>query len=410
MLVNVSHERIFFLGVFAFFVLATVSGAITTFSAQVIVVYVRVLVGAVLFFSIVFALLKFGSRRSQIYAMYLYLFLLAYGALRSVMSGASVVGFTNLERDVLVGLMGVLVVAGYSAGGYVDSRLIRGYLLYVLCVLCVTVMLGGLSLTFPPAFRFEYIASSLGSNETNAYSLGLSNFFGFAAVASALWARTAREGLGKWSGIGLALFCVFLSMLGGGRGESLAALILVLFLISRGAFSGVILMATVLFVVVSTLDLLAAFEADFLFVRRFLILAEGNLSTRDLLLKQGYQLLVGNSECLFFGCGFGFFQSHFQYDFSLYPHNFIVEGVIIYGAPLMFFMVSLVVFGAILHRRISGRIDLILVFFAYALFVALKSGYFLGAWMLVSISCYFAAVALDFLFRKNFSFGVLDAR
>lgn len=401
MLLNVSHERLSLVGIFAFLVLATVSGAITTFSAQVVVVYVRVLAGAVLFSCVAIAFFKFGSRAAQIYAVYFYFLLLAYGALRSVMSGASAIGFTNFERDVLVGLFGVLIVAGYASGRCIENSLIRAYLWYVLCVLCVTVVLGGVSFTFPPSFRFEYIASSLGSSEGYAYSLGLSNFFGFAAVAAALWSRVAQGDLVRWLGIFLALICVFLSMLGGGRGESIAALVLVVFLVSRGAFSGAVLVVSILLVVIASLDLLVAYESDFLFIRRFLILAEGNLSARDILLKQGYQLLMENSECLLLGCGFGFFQGYFQYDFGRYPHNFLVEGVIIYGVPLMLFMSALTCLGAFLHYRSFGRIDLILAFFGYSFFVALKSGYFLGAWVLLSISCYFTATALYFLVQKR---------
>lgn len=397
---NVSHERIVFVGLLSFFVLTTISGAITTFTAQSLVVYARFFAGAVLFLCIGFLFFRFGLKKTQAYSLYVYAALVSYGATLSVLAGSEPIGFVNIERDVFVGLLGVLMISSYYSDRSIEKALVRSYVIYALIVTCLTVLLGGLLLQFPPAFRLEYIASSLGAKEEQTYSLGVSNFFGYATVAAALFVRSQQR---RYLAL-LGFFCLvgflFLSLLGGGRGESLAALVVVLILLSR-RFAPILLAGgLILYWIAFEAEVLSALQGDFLFVKRLLILFEGNLSSRDFLLNQSYQLLVDNSQCLFVGCGFGFFQNYFGYEFEYYPHNLVAESVITFGLPLVLAAQAAVLIGILLHYRAAGKVDFILVFFAYALLVSLKSGYLLGSWVSLSFCCYFCALTLESISEK----------
>lgn len=398
--INSSYQRALFVGLVAFLVLVTVSGAITTFAAQTFVVYLRVLAGVVLSCSVVVALFMLGLKKTQLYALYIYVFIVCYGALLSALMGTTATGFENIGRDVAVGVLGVMVIAAFEGDEETSKLLVRVYCIYATVVLFSTVWLGGLSLSFPPSFRLEYIAASHGAAEEQTYSLGVSSFFGFAAVAAALLASYESNKLVSVFGLILAILFVLLSMLGGGRGESLAALALVALVFARRRRLAVgVAAATVGFYYLGT-DLISLSESDFLFLRRFSILFEGDLSSRDVLLRQGFQLLRDNPQCQFLGCGLGYFQSYYQYDFGRYPHNVLMEAVISYGVPMVLVGLIFCICGFLHHVRKTASLDVMLFFFGYALIISLKSGYFLGSWLVLVFVCYFSAVAIDSYMRK----------
>lgn len=389
------YRRTAFVGLLSFLVLVSISGAITTFVMQSLVVYLRLVAGLVLISSVAVVLLKFGVKRTQVYSIYILVLIFAYGALLTVFMGSYSTGFVNFERDLLVGVLGVMALGVFVADSDNSRSLVRAYCLYAVFVLLLTIWGGGLTLEFPPTFRFEYIATSLGSVEGQTYSLGVSNFFGFAAISAALLAsREERIGF-SILGFFLTFLFLILSMLGGGRGESLAALVVVVLLFTRKIWLTAVLMCLLGGFYSFGLDLIGGLESDFLFVKRFIVLFEGNLSSRDFLLRQGYDLLRENSQCLLIGCGFGYFQQYYQYGFEYYPHNVFVESVISFGLPLVLLGLLCAFGGLVLHIRKLGTPDLLTVFFGYALLVSLKSGYLLGSWMVVALLCYFVAVAVE---------------
>lgn len=388
-------RRAVFVGLMAFLVLVSISGAITTFAMQSVVFYLRFIAGFILLAGIFFVLFHFGIKRVQIYALYVFALLFSYGALLSIFMGSASTGFVNVERDFLIGVLGVMVLGSFVADNDNSKALVRIYCIYAVVVLLVTIWLGGLTLEFPPMFRFEYIASSLGAAEEQTYSLGVSNFFGFSAISAALLAsREKSKGL-AFFGLCFVLLFLMLSMLGGGRGESLAALGVVVLLFARKIWLAVVLMSLVGLFYYFGVDLIKGLESDFLFIKRFLVLFEGNLSSRDFLLWQGYELLREKPQCLLIGCGFGYFQKYYQYGFEYYPHNVLVESVISFGLPLVLLCLLSAFSGLVLHIRKLGAPDLLAVFFGYALIVSLKSGYLLGSWMVLGSLCYFMALAVE---------------
>lgn len=394
------YRRAEFVGLVAFLILVSISGAITTFAAQSLIVYLRLFAGFVLLGSVLSVFFMYGVNKAQIYALYVFALLLSYGAILSVFMGAGSTGFVNIERDFLVGILGVMVLGGHFSDDDNSILLARVYCFYAVFVLLFTVWLGGLTLDFPPTFRFEYIASSIGAAEEQTYSLGISNFFGLAAVAAAFLAsREVRKGL-SFLGVCMVVLFLLLSMLGGGRGESLAAFGVVFLLVTRKIWLAAALMSLIVGFSYIGMDVLKSLESDFLFIKRFLVLFEGSLSSRDLLLRQGYDLLRDNPQCLLIGCGFGYFQKYYQYGFEYYPHNVFVESIISYGLPLVLCGLLSSLAGLVLHIRKVGSLDLLSVFFVYALIVSLKSGYLLGSWMVLVFFCYFTGSAVGRGFNK----------
>lgn len=381
--------------------MSTISGAITTFTVQSLIFYSRIAAGIFLFFTISVGIFKFGIKKTQSYALYLYVSLLAYGVLISIVMDSFSIGSVNLVRDIIVGLLGVLIVSGTMPSERFRTLLIRLYSCYGILVLLITILLGGLSISFPPTFHLEYIASSLGAAEENTYSLGISNFFGFSAVATALFARNEDRKLFVLTGSILAFIFLSLSMLGGGRGESFTALALVLLLIPRTISLIAVALSIFFYGILSEGNIFTSLQGDFLFIRRFILLLEGNLSSRDILLSQGFSLLSESPQCIFVGCGLGYFQNYFEYDFGSYPHNVVVELLISYGLPIVLVGFILSLAGAFIHYRNTGRIDLIIIFFVYSLVISLKSGYLMGSWMFLAFICYFSALSLEIIVARG---------
>jgi len=105
-------------------------------------------------------------------------------------------------------------------------------------------------------------------------------------------------------------------------------------------------------------------------------------------------LLSDNPRCLLFGCGFGFFQSYHMYDKGLYPHNSIVEAVIVFGLPVVLVVGALFLRGLYLYLRSKKSFDLILGFTLYSGLVSLKSQYLYSCWIFMVSVFYFSSLAL----------------
>ena len=222
-------------------------------------------------------------------------------------------------------------------------------------------------------FNFSHGSSFLDRNET--YSLGVSQIYGiFALVFLADFLRARRCMV-----LALLSFLVslYLTFIGGGRGEILACLLMVFYLLtfSKKRFLQSIMVSGVVVTGVSyalvTLDLESLFDS-FVFLQRFSELSLDNVSSRDVLLFESLHLLYENSHCLVFGCGFGFFQSYFSYDIGLHPHNSIMEFIITFGLIIFIMVVLRVLYGVYIHSKSFGGVDVITVLFSFSFFDFVK--------------------------------------
>ncbi|WP_286908296.1 hypothetical protein [Roseovarius sp.] len=131
---------------------------------------------------------------------------------------------------------------------------------------------------------------------------------------------------------------------------------------------------------VVSLFLYLIYWVDLSFISKFTLFARlqqvagGYYGLRDQLLAESMGLLGDKSICLALGCGFSYFQHYYGYAYGLYPHNQLVELVIVFGLP---FSLVFIGFTAIGCRRLfkgSGAGFLFALLWGYSAVVALKSG------------------------------------
>ena len=148
-----------------------------------------------------------------------------------------------------------------------------------------------------------------------------------------------------------------------------------------------------LVVVVLIFSSMNVFE-DVVAVQRFYLLFEGDLSSRDSLLGQVLDLLANQPSCILFGCGPGFFQRYYGYDFGYYPHNSIAEALVVYGLPVLIVGLVFAANGLVKYYKKVGGVDLFLIYFSYSCLVSLKSGYLFGSWVVVAGVFFFIGIGL----------------
>lgn len=239
----------------------------------------------------------------------------------------------------------------------------------------------------PPYLNFSYGSTLIGREET--YSLGVSNIYGLLSLIFVHF--TIYNKKNKVLFFTLFLLAFSICALGGGRGEFAATLLLsgYIFFIFKANF-----LRYLVFLLFA--PLLFLFDYSFLFehielFNRFLELNSGGLSSRDYLFLSGIDLLNNSPFCLLFGCGAGYFQYYNNYPLGLYPHNSILEFVISYGLPFVFLFAFFIVRGIYIYSRCDNS-KIFVFIFLYAFIVSLKSGYFLGSWMLVGLCIAFASL------------------
>jgi O-antigen ligase len=75
----------------------------------------------------------------------------------------------------------------------------------------------------------------------------------------------------------------------------------------------------------------------------------------------------------------------------MYPHNVVLESLVIFGLPLTAMFIFLIFRGSIIYYRRIGECDLFLLFTFYAVGVSLKSGSFFGSWLALAGCLYVAS-------------------
>ncbi|MCW8889749.1 MAG: hypothetical protein OQL20_03730, partial [Sedimenticola sp.] len=310
-----------------------------------------------------------------------------HAVLLAKLNSVAEIGPEPIEIDVAIILVGMfLVFSGIKAPWTLS--LAKGFVYYSLIVVGFTVVIGGLHFNPLPVFNLEYGSDQIGREED--YSLGLSYFFGLSAIAAVLLMTSELRLRNRFL---YGIFClafIFLCVLGGGRGEIIATLVVVLLVVlSRLRFiTGAALI--VIFVIFGAIVFSLEGVETFSFYKRFSLLLDGNLSTRDTLLIDVFMLLQDYPDCLIWGCGLGYFQHYYGYNVGLYPHNSIAEAVIVFGLPVTIVTAALYARGIIVYRNRVGEIDMLLAFSIYAALVSLKSQSLYGSWIfLVSILIFF---------------------
>jgi hypothetical protein len=388
-----SSSRVWLAVAMAFFIVATtISFSSTTVASRAYIEPIRVLSLAAVLAIVCVVLLR--SRRVSKVAI---LALGAYGAMVAYAVVLSVLyqGFRHIEHqflfDVALGSIGIYLVSSLGIRILPREALIV-FLAVVAGAFGATMAVGGFVVAYPPQFLFEYSGAEAGVQVY--YSQGISKFFGLGAIAAIFLAFESKGRLTSAALCAASLLLLALSLLGGARGDSLvAALVVFVYSLMRSRSSwvwwGLVGMTTLLII-----PRTYVFD-DFLIFNRFLNL-QADAGIREMLLRQAADLLADSPACLVHGCGFGFFQHYYDYDSGLYPHNIALEAVIVLGLPLVAVALSFGLLGFFRYAREAGqRGDAFVLFYVYFVFLFMKSGTLLSAWLVLAGTFYFIARGLE---------------
>ncbi len=378
-------------GLFLFLILISIGHLTTNDASRIFIVPIRIaaIVGVVTFIFI--AIATTGLRKRQAAASIIFFGMLLYGITMSILNGAFDIGQENIIINTLVIASGLTLMA-MSDKKILFDQFPWHYLNYVFLGLIATIIIGGIELTFPPHFVFDYAPDSKGSSEI-VYSQGISQFFGIGSVAAAYFTTRVRKQLSSLAMVGAVLGLLALSLLGGARGDSLAAVIVSLgFLAYKFRFKFIVLSIAAGIALNFYIDDWEYLLDGFVIFNRLTSVGSDDLGHRDFLLNQVLDLLSQEPRCLIAGCGFGYFQHYFNYEFGMYPHNFLAESIIVFGLPISAMFGFLVIGGLISHYKSIKQIDFFVLLFLYTLLVGIKSGCLFGEWFYTAASMYFASI------------------
>lgn len=327
----------------------------------------------------------------------LYSSLLVQGMSLALLNGSLAIGSIKLATNIIITICGILMFSANSKN-ILSEKFAAWFVVYVAAVTLFTIIIKGLEFTPFPKFNFEY-TSSFQKQET-AYSQELSKFFGYGAAAAAVVYVNQKNKLIKYIFFFIAVIFLFLSFVGGARGDSVAALFVVVsYLVISNPVRFLLWLALIVFAVYFGVQDWAWLNNFTIFER--LLDLKYNLGYRDILLAQSFELLFREPSCLVFGCGFGYFQLYFSYPYDLYPHNVLVESVIVFGIPIALVYIFSIAGGLWLYLHRCGRLDLLILFFVYSLLVGLKSGALFQDWFFTAGCIYFSSVYFHKMVIRN---------
>jgi hypothetical protein len=338
-------------------------------------------------------------KKVQVFALAIFFFLVCYSVAASALSGSLELGAENLVRDAMVLVVGIFIIAA-SKNERIPLAVACAYVFYILAGFLGTVIVQGIDLSFPPRFLFDYSTNI--AESVVVYSHGISVFFGFGAIGSAYIAGQANNKMGVLFWLFVTFFLLVLSILGGARGDTAAAILVVAgYLIYRYKSRYVIIS---LLGVGITLLLIVYWEFlldAFLFFQRFSEVAGGDYGMRDQLMLEVFRLLGDDPGFILLGRGIGYFQHYYGYSFGMYPHNVLLESIIVFGVPIIVLVITGALWGAKIYLSSTKHLDLLLLLFAASLIISLKSGYIFGSWLSMSIMMYFCGISLENLLAKT---------
>lgn len=382
-----------FIGLVAYLVMISIGLVTTNVLSRSFVVPIRV-VGVVM--AVCFAVISVASQKNKkivLIGLIIYWNLLCFGSFLSLGSNSFAVVQDVFIVDSVVTSIGIVVIS-LSLQTRVFDGVALAYVYYGLLGIAITLLCRGIVLDVPPRFLFEYSKDGLDGNSA-LYSQGVSRFYGYCAVAVAY---LTKRGNSKIHRIGLSILLwtfLGLSFLGGGRGDSFAALVIVLiyFLLVKTVIK-INLVGLVVLIIGIIWYNGSEFVGELIFIQRFGVFIGGDYGDRDLLLRQVTDLIIGIPNIWILGSGFGFFQNFYNYEFGMYPHNAVAEALIVFGVLPAFMLIGLVLYGVRCYVKTQNSVDLFLLFYIYSSLIEMKSGYLFGGWFFTSASIVLVAFAL----------------
>lgn len=385
---GLSKKRMINIGIFLYLIIITIGLSQTRVMSALVVGPSRYLI--ILIEVLIIGLVMYKSKVSLKFVLSLLVFLglLLYGLLLAQIKGDFDLAQTHLFMDVLLIITGAFLLSSFQDWN-LSIELEKLFLFYVIVILFFTIAIGGLIFQPLPQFVLEV---PVDSKKEVYYSQGLSKFYGVGAIAAGLLA-TKRKQLPKACYLFCMLFLLLLSLLGGARGDSIIAVFVCMLIVLKHEKFKVLFYLPFVLIALNLIIINIDYE-NLIFVKRFQDMVSGGPNARAQLYEQAYNLLTHNPDCFSLGCGLAYFQHYYSLEFGLYPHNQIIELVITYGIFLTTLIFSLTAVGLVVNRHKLKSMLFIVLFVFYFALLGMKSGYFLGNWLLVSFVLFCISSAL----------------
>jgi hypothetical protein len=397
-------EKVALAGLISFLILTSIDGLVTSDSSRLIILFIRYASMIAVTLSLVFLIAVGNYFFKSFVAWFLYFSLLTWGSILAFANGASQAGVAGLFPSSLVTMCGIALFARNN-GKLFSNKLSDIYVFYVFAGLVVTILAGGIDFESSPSFVFQYLSDK--EDGAILYSQGISKYFGFGAVAAIFLAFNSISNARRYIAFVLAVAFIYFSLLGGARGDSILAVSVVLgYAINKNPtrlLGSILIGASIAYLFVNNWSWID----QFLVLQRLLFVTDGDFGERDILLTQSINLLTNQPECLFFGCGFGYFQDYHGYEFGMYPHNILIEMIIVFGLPVTAVIGLSIGAGVNIYYRENGKsMDIFLLFFIYSLLIGLKSGALFGDPFLTASLLYFLLLYIKNITRRISEFGI----
>jgi len=229
-------------------------------------------------------------------------------------------------------------------------------------------------------------------DNVSGYSQGITRIFSVAVVATVFKISNEKISIQYKIFLALLAFVFFiLSLSGGARGEVLSCLVVVIILASRKVTHLIFGLLSVIGLFIGMNAIIGDLETwtQLPTIWRLLWAYEhSNWGGRDTAAVQALLLLAENPSCLFFGCGLLHYQDYYGYEFGGYPHNWVIEFVISFGA-IIFILLSLSIFTFVFrnYKNFSINEKFLIVLSLYFFGVFIKSGSIVSAALLYGSFC-----------------------
>lgn len=387
-------NRLVFIGLLFFFILINATRPVTSNESYEIFKNIRYLSIGVLLILIPMIILLKKINRIFLVGLFFNSALFFYGFFQGKIFGGANIVMDKIIMNFMMINTGLFIVSYLSKSINLDLVL-NFFILYQILVLGLLIYSHGILFSPFPSYNFSYISS-----KKVYYSQGVSGFFGVLTLLILFKMRGLQTILPKILFFTLFLISLFLSVMGGGRGEVLFLFLLIsVYLINvlRWKF---LLFLPILIVFISLffqqyIDNLIIFE------RINKVVSNGNYGERDILFGKALRLIFTDPFLFFFGKGFGYFQFHYGFTQGVYPHNILIELIIIYGIlPFMVFLGICIVKFKLFFEYLCIFPNLYFYLFFYYFLLDLKSGEFGGDWFSITFLIYYISKQINFIFES----------
>lgn len=263
------------------------------------------------------------------------------------------------------------------------------FIKYFIAVAFIVFFVGAFNMSFPPSINFV-----LEEGVNRWYSQGFTAFYCMGTISSVTWLRRV-SGVEKLAPLILTVFFFLLVLLGGARGELLACIIIVSWIIVQDSdfktkISFILLICMSLFLIFTSLELL---EGIRIFDRLTHLVTQGDDARVNKYL-QVVSLIDDRPECLIVGCGINYYQTHFGFQLSGYAHNLFIEIAISYGV-LGFLIIFMSLVGIAFSIFSWGKNNAFFYILLFKYITFLKSGYLLS-FMSLPVFVFFSYIGFGY--------------